>query len=290
MQPSLLGPRDHLNRAPTAGDRSLEQQRKRRVSDGRWGLTSPNGKRQNTKTQSRGRGKSIIVTHERGSHETNQITLSGANRNSTVRSKSEQLKEGLAGGSATNSVGEECFSIPHDHHQAWIKKGQLIQNRMSLGAADSEDENGLEIGSLIVLTHFRRGHVVLGAKTGVSINLDSDGKFNVFEGGRERKECGFPLKEVKDVWVRSVILLCEDSVLRLVIDKQHQGLCANRLVSGPQWYISLQHTTIRWSDGSRNTRWSANLVEAQATVPRSRGQILQGPALRNKEHVSGKYT
>lgn len=226
LQPSPLGPIDHLHRAPTTGDRNLGQQRKKRVGDGHWELTGSNGKRQNTNNRSRGRGKSAMETQGRGSHETNQTTISGANRNSTARLKSEQLKEGLAGGSTTINMKdirkEGGFSIPHDHHQAWRQK-MLVRNGMILDAADSEDEGGLHItgGHIIPLTSFRRGRIVLGDKTRVSVLLDPHGKFNVYEGGIEREEYGFLLVEVKFVYVRSVILLGWDSVLRLVIDEQH---------------------------------------------------------------------
>jgi len=238
LQPSFRVVVDHFG--PHTGNRNLEHQRKKRVSDQPWELTSSNVERQSKNSRSRGRGKGFMEMHDRGSHETNQATPSRANRGSTARLKSEQLKEGLAGGSAINSMKdiqkEERFSIPHDHHRAWIQK--MARNEMSLDAADSDDEDGLAIENTIVLTRFRRGRIVLENKSGVSVHLDPDGKFNVFEGDRERKECGFPLNQVKDVCVRFVILLVWDFVLRLVIDEQHQGLRTNHPGSDSQWYIS----------------------------------------------------
>ncbi|KAF8425561.1 hypothetical protein EV426DRAFT_573198 [Tirmania nivea] len=226
MQPSILGPRDNLYRALIPGDRNQEQRKKKKVSDEPSELNSHHGKRQNT---SRGRGKSFVETHDRGFHVTNQITAFGMNRHSTAKLKSEQLKEGLAGGSATNNMKDiqkqERFSIPHDHYQACMQKRQPVRNGMSLDATDSGDESGLDIiGNIIPLIRFRRGRFVLKDKTRVLVGLDH-GKFNIFEGDHEWKEYGFLLSEVKTVWMNST-----KDYVQIILSRDHIDLPNGRQI------------------------------------------------------------
>lgn len=154
-QPSGPRPLDRITEHPTLSERNRRQEKKKRVGDSSWDLTNgyePSPKRQNTISQRR-----PPRTQVREPSNVDHITRSDASRNINVAKKSDELVNGLSGGSPMQSrelrdgfPEEKMFLIPQN------KLIQYHKDKMVLGD-DSDEDNELTVdgGSEVVYTHIR---------------------------------------------------------------------------------------------------------------------------------------
>lgn len=148
QQPQGPRPFDRINEHATLSERERRQEKKKRLSESPWGLTSnnePSSKRQNTTKQ---RCRQMRSKEPRN---VGLVTRSNPSRNINVAKKSEELIDGLAGGS-TSQLREPCVEVPEEEmfDIPVIKLRQYEENkRMSLGS-DEDDDLSVEGGTEVV--------------------------------------------------------------------------------------------------------------------------------------------